>query len=461
MSADWFERLKTHPLLLPPQVLATNGSGHFLPLLGERRATERFPAEELARLQAGALADLARHCAAQSPHFARRLAAAGLTPEALAAPGGLAKLPPLTRRELVGAGEDLFCRSYPRTHGQASTTSTSGSTGEPVTVKRTEQCGLQWLAYTLREHLWHDRDFSGRLAAVRANITEAVDKPDWGPPCSMVFRTGTWAARPAFWSVEELCRWLGEFDPAYLLMLPSSLAAIVAEMERTGQRLPQLRSVRTLSETVPARLREDVRRVLGVGIEDIYTSQEFGVMATQCPEHGSYHVSETILMEVVNDAGHPCGAGEIGRILVTDLVNYATPLIRYEIGDYAEAGAPCACGRGLPTIRRFLGRERNLVLLPDGTKHWPVVGFHRWEAVHAIRQFQFIQLDRRTILAKMSAPTRPTPEQEAQLTAIIQEELKHPFDIQYEWSEEPLPRGPGGKFEEFLCRASVESDREK
>lgn len=453
MSADWLERFQAHPLLLPPAERMTNGSGQFLPLLAERGATERLPAEELARRQSGALRDLARHSAAQSPHFAGRLAAAGLTPETLAAPGGLAQLPPLTRRDLVNAGENLFCRAYPMAHGRVSKTSTSGSTGEPVTVRRTEQCGLQWLAYTLREHLWHDRDFPGRMAAVRANITQPVDMPDWGPPCSLVFRTGPWSARPAFWSVEELCRWLGEFAPTYLLILPSSLAAIVAEMERTGQRLPQLRSVRTLSETVSTRLREDVRRVFAVGIEDIYTSQEFGVMATQCPEHGSYHVSETILLEVVDDAGRPCGPGEIGRLLVTDLVNYATPLIRYEIGDYAEAGAPCACGRGLPAIRRFLGRERNLVLLPDGTRHWPVVGFHRWGKVPPIRQFQFIQLDRRTIFAKMSAPERPTPEQEAQLTAIIQEELKHSFEIQYEWHTEPLARGPGGKFEEFVCRA--------
>lgn len=27
------------------------------------------------------------------------------------------------------------------------------------------------------------------------------------------------------------------------------------------------------------------------------------------------------------------------------------------------------------------------------------------------------------------------------------------FDIRYEWHEKPLARGPGGKFEEFICRA--------
>lgn len=453
MSGDWLERFGRNPHLLPAPTRMNNGSTTVLKVLAERRATERLPMSELAGHQVAAALDIARRAAAESPHFAQRLASTGLTLETLSAPGGFAKLPPLTRRELVNAGEALFCRTYPKAHGPVSSTSTSGSTGEPVTVKRTGVGELQWLAYTLREHLWHDRDFSGRLAAVRANITEPTDLPDWGPPCSLFVNTGPWSARPASWSVEELCRWLAEFDPDYLLILPSTLAGIVTHLEQTGQRLPRLRGVRTLSETVSARLREDVRRVLGVGIDDIYTSQECGVMATQCPEHGNYHVSETILLEVVDAEGRACGPGEIGRILVTDLVNYVTPLIRYEIGDYAEVGAPCACGRGLPTIRRFLGRERNLVLLPDGTRHWPVVGFHRWGEVHDIRQFQFIQLDRQTILAKMSAPSCPSSEQEARLTTIIQEELKHPFEIRYEWQEERLPRGPGGKFEEFLCRA--------
>ena len=70
-----------------------------------------------------------------------------------------------------------------------------------------------------------------------------------------------------------------------------------------------------------------------------------------------------------------------------------------------------------------------------------------------MRQFQFVQLDRTTVRARMSAPGRPSAEQEAQLTAIISDALRHPFDIRYEWHEAPLPRGPGGKFEEFICRA--------
>ncbi|NNC88007.1 MAG: hypothetical protein HKN82_06045 [Akkermansiaceae bacterium] len=453
MSADWLTRFRRDRNLLPASARRAAGAEPVLKILHGYRAAEQLPPAELARRQADQLVTLARHCLIWSPHFAARMKAAGLSPEDLAEPGALASLAPLTRRELVEAGESFFCRISPKAHGKVTTTSTSGSTGEPVTVRRTAYCQLHWLACTLREHLWHDRDFSGRLAVMRANITEAETSPSWGPPCSQVAETGPVSTMPPSTPIGDLVRWLLEFDPHYLLALPSSLAGIVAQLEDDGRQLPSLQGVRTISETVTPQLREDVQRVLGKGIDDIYTSQECGVMATQCPEEGTYHVSETIIMDVVDEDGHPCGPGEVGRILVTDLNNTATPMVRYEIGDYAEVGDPCPCGRGLPSIRRFLGRERNLVLMPDGSRHWPLVGFHRWAGVFPVRQFQFVQLDRETILARMSAAGVPTAGQEAELTAILRESLGHPFEIRYEWHREPLARGPGGKFEEFLCEA--------
>jgi len=59
-------------------------------------------------------------------------------------------------------------------------------------------------------------------------------------------------------------------------------------------------------------------------------------------------------------------AGQVGRVVVTDLHNFATPLIRYDLGDYAEMADTCPCGRGLPALKRIMGRRRNMVRLPDG-----------------------------------------------------------------------------------------------
>lgn len=449
MSADWLERARNHPRLLPPEVRARNGGGQLFALLTDYALTERLPIGEMESRQRVRLGNLARHAVRKSPQFARRLKDARLTPNDLAEPGGLQALPPLTREQIFSAGESLFCRAVPPKHGRVQSASTTGSTGQPIVIRSTDYSQLHWQAHVLRVHLWHQRDFGDRLAVLRASLNKDFDQASWGPPCSLLFRTGPLAAREVRHSVEELLSWFSIFQPQQLLVLPSCLTEIVAELERTGRRLPGLRSVRTLSETVSDGLREDVWRVLGLNLQDGYSSMEGGIIATQCPEAGTYHVSEQLILEVVDQDGGPCAPGQLGRILFTHLGNYATPLIRYEIGDYAEVGEPCSCGRTMPPLRRIVGRERNLVMLPDGTRHWPKFGFHRWIEVFPVRQFQFIQRDLQNITARLYAHGRPSAVQEAKLVELMQEGLGHPFAIQFEWHTEPLARQPGGKFEEF------------
>jgi phenylacetate-CoA ligase len=162
-------------------------------------------------------------------------------------------------------------------------------------------------------------------------------------------------------------------------------------------------------------------------------------------------MSENFIVEVLDEDGGPCRPGEIGRVVVTDLVNFATPIIRYDTCDYAEVGPPCPCGRGLPTLARIVGRERNLVAMPDGTKHWPHLGVdHFWDYA-PIRQFQFVQHDLTHIEARLVVETPLSKKQESDFGAALQKELGYAFDIAFTYFENELPRGPGGKLEEFVC----------
>ena len=61
-----------------------------------------------------------------------------------------------------------------------------------------------------------------------------------------------------------------------------------------------------------------------------------GIIALQCPSGGLYHLqSESVHVEILDEAGRPCAPGEIGRVIVSPLHNFAMPLLRYESGDYA------------------------------------------------------------------------------------------------------------------------------
>lgn len=82
MSADWFESLIQHPQLLPASKRSSNGGEQLLAVLQQYRITEQLASEDLAVQQRMLLLALAQHCAAQSPHFANRLTAAGLAPPA-------------------------------------------------------------------------------------------------------------------------------------------------------------------------------------------------------------------------------------------------------------------------------------------------------------------------------------------------------------------------------------------
>jgi phenylacetate-CoA ligase len=424
-------------------------------LMKQLEATQWLPAAEMQARQHRHLVVVARHAARHSPHFRGRLAAAGLIPDDLATPEGLRRLPALRRRDVQKAGGSLYCDSVPATHEPINETRTSGSTGEPVVIRRTAVLNSLWMAITLRDHLWHRRDFGARLASIRAHLSRPVRQAGWGPPASLLHRTGSSEAMPITTDIARQAEWLQRFDPAYLLIYPNNLAALVRHCEQHEIRFPGLRQIRTIGETLPASLRQATHDILGVGIADVYSSQEIGYIALQCPESGQYHVmAEGVIVEVLNEDGRPCGDGEVGRMAVTDLHNLATPLVRYDIGDLAEVAGPCACGRGLPVLRRILGRERNLILLPDGSRHWPLVGFGRFREVAPIQQYQLIQHSREEVEVRLVAERGLTANEEAELGDVIRGALGHPFQLRFTYFESEIPRGPGGKFEEFVCRAS-------
>lgn len=200
-------------------------------------------------------------------------------------------------------------------------------------------------------------------------------------------------------------------------------------------------------------LRLRTQEEAGVDLIDLYSAEEVGTIAIQCPHSGLYHtMAEGLWIEVLAPDGSPCRTGEIGRVVITDLLNYASPIVRYENGDYAEVGPVCGCGRGLPTLTRVLGRERNMVRLPDGRSYWPTTGYREFSKVARIWQYQLVQKDQRTLEVRLVVAERAlTPDQERQLSEIITRWIGHLFDLRFVYFEHQIPRHKSGKFEEFIC----------
>jgi phenylacetate-coenzyme A ligase PaaK-like adenylate-forming protein len=91
---------------------------------------------------------------------------------------------------------------------------------------------------------------------------------------------------------------------------------------------------------------------------DSYSSTEGGAIATECALHVGLHVAhERLQVEVLTDDGAIAGEGT-GELVITNLLNWGMPVIRYRTGDYATlAHKVCACGHAGSTITTLYGRE--------------------------------------------------------------------------------------------------------
>ncbi|MDP2761007.1 MAG: hypothetical protein Q8O64_11505 [Sideroxyarcus sp.] len=431
-------------------------AANLLALLAQLEDSQWWQPEQLMQKQLEQFGLLTTHARQQSAFFRDRFGKAGLNAEQSWTMESFSRIPLLSRAELMQQAAQINCRVLPREHGGVHKVQSSGSTGQMISVLRTGATRLFWLALAMREHLWHQRDFSATLAIIKA-MTPTQDDPvkaariGWGQPANLLLDTGPSYSQPLAMDVRQQAAWLARINPKYLLTYPSNLSALLDLYERGTAVPPALRQVRTVGETLHPGLRERCQRLGGIEIVDMYSAQEVGLIALQCPVSGLYHIqSESLVVEVLNDEGNQCEPGEIGRVVITDLHNFATPLIRYEIRDYAEVGPVCPCGRGLPTLARIMGRRRNMVTLPDGRKYWPLVGAYHYRDIADIRQYQVVQHSLHDVEVRLVTPEKINATQEARLAKLVQAAIGHPFPLRFSYFKQELPGTQGGKFEEFI-----------
>lgn len=360
-------------------------------------------------------------------------------------------IPILTRAEAVANQKRLLSRLVPPEAGAIEEGATSGSTGMRLSFRQNQLNTLASQALT--ERMWRWWKVDGTKTCARISLPQRMNEPT-SPDGITLFgwhsahpRALHYALSPTT-DVAVQVRWLAARKPAYLAAYSSVLKEIAKECSRTGTKLDfeLLFSFGTVVDDETIKLCRDI---FVTEIADTYGAMEAGHFAAQCRQCREYHLSaEVNQVEILRDDGSPAADGEIGRVVVTSLYNYAMPLIRYEIGDLAEAGSTRArCRRGLPSLRRILGRYRNLFRFRDGTTVWPrplELG-----KFIALKQFQVVQKDYDHIeIRYVPAPSDQSVDLPA-LTQRVRRILKQPIDVTV-CAVDAIPRSESGKYEDFV-----------
>jgi phenylacetate-CoA ligase len=331
--------------------------------------TQYEPLAEIRAWQTTALRQLAEHAIATVPFWQDRFAQAGLQPRDIAQPEDLQALPLLTKADLRAQGERLLSTAYSQEtlHRHA----TSGSTGVPVVAYRDEACHQFKRAATLRSDEW-----SGwRLGEKKAII--------WGNPFQEA-RIHTWRGylrnqlldRCYFLdslninndALHEFAATLRAVQPTLLFGHAHSLYLFAKYIEEHGPNDIRPRGAIATAMVLHKWERQKIESVFHCPVINRYGCEEVSLIACECLERNGLHInSDSVFVEILRADSSNAEVGECGRVVVTDLTNFAMPLMRYEIGDMAVlASERCPCGRTLPLIKDLSGRMADYVVTTEG-----------------------------------------------------------------------------------------------
>lgn len=326
---------------------------------------------------------------------------------------------------------------------------TGGSTGQPVTIKKTRDAMARELAATWLGYSWAGIDIGdkqGRFWGVPTN-PKALKR-------SKLIDFVTNRLRCSAFSFDEknlelYAKRMSAFQPRYFYGYVSMLCEF-AQYFRDSCKFPpfHLDCIITTSEVLSVGQRELLESVFSCRVYNEYGSGELGSVAHEC-EKGSLHVmSENMIVEVL-DGDNPCAPGEVGELVITELNNLAMPLIRYRTGDLAALSAKsCECGRSFPVIEKLVGRAYDLIRNKQGKVFHGEFFVYIMEDVKrknlGVGAFQIIQRQFDRFLIKVKPEKTYSTKTEDFIISAIKDGFDPDTEVQFEMVEE-IKRLPSGK----------------
>lgn len=383
---------------------------------------------------------LLRHCYESSPYYKMIIDKAGLTKPEVLSMAEFRKLPTLSRFEYQNYFQFIKVIKLPEGFiGKPSPIYTSGTTGIPIKVLKTNADDLWWQAFAMRDFEWTQmsplkRVASIKLLAMSEHEMEAslkgLSTPTWFP--FSPFKSSPAHAIDIRLDPKGQLNWLSAINPSYLVSLPSNLDALSNLVKEGSYQFSNLELIQVIGETLSEPVKDNIQNSFGVPVKNLYSSNECGYMASECPEgHGMHVLAENIIAEVLDDNNQPCKPGETGRLVVTSLTNFINPFIRYEIMDYVTVGdGPCPCGRGLPLWKHIEGRLHPMLYLRGGKRKVSTGIMLGIRQIGGVYQFQVIQRSTENFILNVVQDREWTADKCSAMIKCIQNEVEADVNVE-------------------------------
>lgn len=425
-------------------------------ILREMEAADRLPAADLEALVNSRLVEFIGFCYANVPYVRDTLDSLGLGPDAIRCPQDLRLLPLMRKAEVRAHREALRARGA----GKLGQLATGGSTGEPLIFDIGPRRTASRIACRQRVSRWWGLSLGDPELAF------------WGSPIELTrqdkirnWRDKLLATRllSAFEMNEAtMSRYLDILEQGpcrQIFGYPSAIYALCREAQREGRNLREtgVRTVFVTGEVLLPFQRELISETLNCPVADGYGGRDSGFIAHECPQGGMHILADTVIVELLDDAGQPVAPGQPGEIVVTDLYSHEFPFLRYATGDMAVATERrCRCGRALPLLERIEGRLNDSVVAPDGRLINALAVVYAVREVAGIEKFRIRQtrVDAFTVEIVRGADYPVDAEQRIRTAWSVL--LRCPVEVEFRYPEALTP-DKSGKFRHVVSELAAGS----
>ena len=408
---------------------------------------ENGPREARERWQNRQLTNLLRHTQAHSKFWRQRM------PSRMINHGDMKYLPIQSRADVATQIKLDGALVSGNGNKPLSSYASTGSTGTPVKVFLSPENGYYNGIRSVAQYFIYNLSLDENcvrispatsLAKLEKGPSASTLTDAWAGSLSKVFRSGSAKRITHTFNDDALIKELLK-DPVGYLISPNRYVGIL--INNGGADLIKKLGIKLWLHSYDYRDPEIVETLKGIGVPSLssYSAGEIGPIAFECPEcQGYFHVVHTnVIVECDDQLTTSFNGASLGRLLVTHLHSYATPVIRYDIGDFARLDNQCPCGHDGPTISNIFGRGKHFLMHPNGNLLPFYLSTRTLLEAVAFKECRIRQAEIDTITIELGGRDNITADEEIRLKALFAKATDPAFKIkivpvqEIDWSGNP------------------------
>ena len=349
--------------------------------------------DELQSLQWHKLKRLLDHCYQEIPYYRRLWKELDIHPHDITNKKLFEQLPVLTKDVIRQYYDDMLIKDN---RDDVILKSTSGTTGEPIHFAISHDSYQRRIAMKMRGYSW-----AGSLIGDKTVLL-------WAHPYARLRQSMLSHFKDVLYyrffnyklfdsllmdnsSMDRYVKEFNRYKPKALIAYVSPLYELARHIKENNLLVHEPKTIIVGAEPLYPAQRELIEQVFNARLFNTYGCREVMLIAAECSEQHNLHISsDHLVVETVDD--EYLVTPNHGHLALTDLHNFAMPLVRYINGDLITlSDESCGCSRNLPLIKQIDGRVMDCIRTVDGRVIPGIAFSHFFKYIRGLRQFQVKQ----------------------------------------------------------------------